>query len=210
MPALSALSLFSVRSARSARSGFSALCTRAGALRARAEDLDRRRRHRSTARALLRVDPEPESWLDVGTGHAHFPATAKELFPYTSFDGLDPTARVLAAREAERVEEAYVGDLTDPQLTRALRARYDVVTLLRPPAPDEELQAALALLRPGGLLVLETPRPRSDALRAELESQGCTIVPPKPRRLLDRQFLDRLDRLRRTARLIARRAPSTP
>ncbi|MDH6216480.1 methyltransferase domain-containing protein [Streptomyces pseudovenezuelae] len=210
MSSLAALSLLSARSVRSARSGLSALGTRAGALRARAEDLDRRRRHRSTARALLGVDPEPESWLDVGTGHAHFPATAKELFPYTSFDGLDPTARVLAAREAERVEEAYVGDLTDPQLTRALRARYDVVTLLGPSTPDEELRAALTLLRPGGLLVLETPRPRSDALRTELESQGCTIVPPKPRRLLDRRFLDRFDRLRPTARLIARRVPSAP
>ncbi|MGW3291374.1 methyltransferase domain-containing protein [Streptomyces sp. NPDC001002] len=213
MSPLAALSLLSARSGRSIRSvhsGLTALRTRTGALRARADDLDRRRRHRSTARALLRVDPEPESWLDVGTGHAHFPATAKELFPYTSFDGIDPTARVLAAREAERVEEAYVGDLTDPRLTRALRARYDVVTLLHPPTPDEELRAALTLLRPGGLLLLEAPRPRVDALRAELESQGCAIVPPKPRTLFNRSLPNGpfLDRLRPTARLIARRAPS--
>ncbi|MFJ4790599.1 methyltransferase domain-containing protein [Streptomyces sp. NPDC088794] len=217
LAALSLLSARSVRSFRSAGSALTALRARAGVLRARADDLDRRRRHRSTARALLRVEPEPESWLDVGTGDAQFPATAKELFPYTSFDGIDPTARVLAAREEERVEEAYVGDLTDPQLTRALRARYDVVTLLHPPTPDEDLRAALTLLRPGGLLLLETPRPRVDALRTELESQGCEIVPPKPRRLLDRPFLDGSflngplsDRLRPTARIVARRAPSAP
>ncbi|MFJ6082120.1 methyltransferase domain-containing protein [Streptomyces sp. NPDC092369] len=212
MSPLAALSLLSARSVRSARTGLTVLRTRTGALRARADDLDRRRRHRSTARALLRVDPEPESWLDVGTGHAHFPATAKELFPYTSFDGIDPTARVLTAREEERVEEAYVGDLTDRQLTRFLRARYDVVTLLHTPTPDEELRAALTLLRPGGLLLLETPRPGVDAVRTELESQGCVIVPPKPRRFLGRPLPQSPlpDRLRPTARLIARRAPSAP
>lgn len=57
----------------------------------RVSTLDARRRHRALARAILRLLPEPESWLDVGTGDAHFPETAKTLFPYTSFDGLDPT-----------------------------------------------------------------------------------------------------------------------
>jgi SAM-dependent methyltransferase len=159
------------------------------------------RRLRSTARAILPF-PEPESWLDVGTGEARFPQAAKELFPYTSFDGLDPTHRVEEARRAERVEEAHVGLLTDPRVTARLRARYDVVSLLhhlpRTPDPREELRAAVAVVRPGGHLLLEAPDPRSasaallgrrwlpqarglrllalDDLRAELESQGCTIV----------------------------------
>ncbi|MBK3571399.1 class I SAM-dependent methyltransferase, partial [Streptomyces sp. MBT62] len=100
-------------------------------LRTRVSALDERRRHRTLARAILRLLPEPESWLDVGTGDAHFPETAKGLFPYTSFDGLDPTPRVVRARAAERIEEAYAGHLTDPHITSALHARYDVVTLLR-------------------------------------------------------------------------------
>jgi len=145
-------------------------------LRTRVADLDRQRRHRSTARAVLRLLPEPESWLDIGTGEAHFPETAKELFPYTSFDGTDPDPLVRRARGAERVEEAYVGALTDPSLAAALRARYDVVTLLRPPASTEELHAALAALRPAGLLVLEIPHAQAEDLRTALESQNCTIV----------------------------------
>ncbi|MER6632060.1 methyltransferase domain-containing protein [Streptomyces sp. NPDC000987] len=155
-------------------------------LRTRVHALDRRRRHRSAARALLRVLPEPESWLDVGTGYADFPHAAREFFPYTAFDGIDPTARVEYARRAGRVEEAYAGQVTDPHITSLLRARYDVVTLLRhrspgPPDPGAELRAALAVLRPGGHLLVEVPGMRSDGVRAHLEAQGCAIVTPAGR-----------------------------
>ncbi|MFJ3301861.1 class I SAM-dependent methyltransferase [Streptomyces sp. NPDC086549] len=162
-----------------------------------------RRRHRAAARAMLAL-PEPESWLDVGTGHAHFPETARELFVYTSFDGLDPTSRVEQAREAGRIEEAHRGQLTTPAILARLRSRYDVVSMFHhlehTPDPRAELRAALAALRPGGHLLVEVPDPHSafgmllgkwwlpygqpghlhlmplDNLRTELESQGCTIV----------------------------------
>ncbi|MFF7444874.1 MULTISPECIES: methyltransferase domain-containing protein [unclassified Streptomyces] len=166
-------------------------------LRTLLRDLDERRRHRSTARAVQRVDPEPESWLDVGTGDARFPAAARRLFPYTSFDGLDPTPRVLPAWDAERIDEAYVGDLTDPHLTRVLAARYDVVSMRH---STDGLDAALTLLRPGGHLLLETTAAAADALRAELAALHCAIVPTRRHPLLDR--------LSGTTRLVARRAPS--
>ncbi|MEV6111783.1 class I SAM-dependent methyltransferase [Streptomyces sp. NPDC052109] len=162
-----------------------------------------RRRHRSTAHQLSAL-PEPESWLDVGTGHAHFPEAAKEFFPYTSFDGLDPTGRVEQALLEERVEEAHRGFLTTPGMTARLRARYDVVSMFHhlehAPDPRAELRAALTVLRPGGHLVVEVPDPRCAFatllgkwwlpygqprhlhlippanLRAELERQGCTIL----------------------------------
>lgn len=172
-------------------------------LRTRVSVLDRQRRHRSTARAIWRLLPEPESWLDVGTGDAHFPETARQLFPYTSIDGLDPTPRVAYARHAERVEEAYAGHVTDPHITTILRARYDIVTLLerRSPAPDP---AAEPQRRPHPA----APRrpapcgggpPEAHGLRAQLESQGCTIV------ATSRHVLDRLPY---TCRIIARRTAS--
>ncbi|MFI6355388.1 class I SAM-dependent methyltransferase [Streptomyces sp. NPDC050743] len=123
-----------------------------------------RRRHLAAARTVLPRAAEPESWLDVGTGHARFPETAKELFPYTSFDGLDPTPRVEQALREERVEEAHVGDLTDPWVLARLRSRYDVVSMFhhleQAPNPRAELRAALAVLRPGGHLLIELADPR--------------------------------------------------
>lgn len=129
------------------------------------------RRLRSTARAMLAF-PEPESWLDVETGDADFPEAARAFFPYTAFDGVDPTPRVVHAQAVERLEEAHLGRLADPQITSRLRARYDVVSLLNQSPRPEDLRAALAVLRPGGHLLVESP----DDPRAELESQGCTIV----------------------------------
>ncbi|MFF7973805.1 methyltransferase domain-containing protein [Streptomyces sp. NPDC007905] len=162
-----------------------------------------RRRHRATARELSAL-PEPESWLDVGTGHALFPEAAKEFFPYTSFDGLDPTARVEQALLEGRVEEAHRGYLTTPGTAARLRSRYDVVSMFHhlehAPDPRAELRAALTVLRPGGHLVVEVPDPRCvfatllgkwwlpygqprhlhlvplANLRAELESQGCAVL----------------------------------
>ncbi|MEU6776429.1 class I SAM-dependent methyltransferase [Streptomyces sp. NPDC046759] len=162
-----------------------------------------RRRHRAAALRLSGLR-EPESWLDVGTGHARFPEAAKEFFPYTSFDGLDPTARVEQALLEGRVEEAHRGFLTTPGMANRLRGRYDVVTMFHhlehTPDPRAELRAALTVLRPGGHLVVEVPDPRClfaallgrwwlpygqprhlhlvplANLRAELARLGCTVL----------------------------------
>ncbi|MET7284917.1 class I SAM-dependent methyltransferase [Streptomyces sp. NPDC005573] len=163
-----------------------------------------RRRHRAAARALTGLLPDPESWLDVGTGDALFPEAAREYFPYTSFDGLDPSARVVRALVEGRVEEAHRGLLTTPGTAERLCSRYDVLSMFHHlehvPDPRAELDAALRVLRPGGHLVVEVADPRCafaallgrwwlphgrsrhlqlmplGNLRVELESRGCTVL----------------------------------
>ncbi|MFI9149187.1 class I SAM-dependent methyltransferase [Streptomyces sp. NPDC053367] len=173
-----------------------------------------RLRHRLAARAMLPF-PEPESWLDVGTGHADFPETARMVFPYTAFDGVDATPRVAHARAAGRVEEAHVGPLTAPEVLTRLRARYDVVSLLHhlehTTDPRAELRAALTALRPGGHVLIETTDPRRLPLprvphllppanvRAELSAGGCELVTSTVPAFLRRA------RVSRAYRVIARR-----
>ncbi|NGO10492.1 class I SAM-dependent methyltransferase [Streptomyces sp. HC44] len=170
-----------------------------------------RRSHEAAARAMLPY-PEPESWLDVGTGYGRFPAVAREVHPYTAFDGTDPTPRVERARVAGRIEEAYRGRL--PDLVERLRARYDVVSLFRhleySPDPREELRAALAVLRPGGHLLVEVPDPDC-AFGALLGKWWLPYGQPRHLHLMPlRNLLGELDALGCTVVSTDRREPHIP
>ncbi|MGW0532540.1 class I SAM-dependent methyltransferase [Streptomyces sp. NPDC003032] len=118
------------------------------------------RRHLARARAMRAFD-EPECWLDVGTGRAYFPALARQVLPYTSFDGLDPGRGVEDAVRRGRVEEGHRGTLTG--LADSLAGRYDALSMFhqlgRGADPRAELRAAKTVLRPGGHLMIEAPDP---------------------------------------------------
>ncbi|WP_242423677.1 class I SAM-dependent methyltransferase, partial [Frankia sp. EI5c] len=75
-----------------------------------------------------RVDiPTPRRWLDVGGGFGHFCAVAREVWPTTSFDGLDIGASIDHAERRGWVDQAHRGRL--PELAAALDGRYDVVSM---------------------------------------------------------------------------------
>ncbi|MFE0175802.1 class I SAM-dependent methyltransferase [Streptomyces sp. NPDC059002] len=118
------------------------------------------KRYLSSARALRSFD-EPECWLDVGTGHAHFPALAKQVLPYTSFDGLDLSDGIEEGVRHGRIEEGHRGFLTE--LAESLAGRYDAMSMFHylehSLDPREELRAAKTVLRPGGHLMIEVPDP---------------------------------------------------
>ncbi|MFI9307088.1 class I SAM-dependent methyltransferase [Streptomyces triculaminicus] len=160
-----------------------------------------RKRYLASARALLPFGT-PRRWLDVGTGHGHFPQTARTVHPATAFDGLDLSGGVDEAKRQGRIDEAHRGLLTD--LAPKLEGTYDTMSMFHylehTTDPRAELTAARTVLTPGGHLIIEVPDPEcvSSAilgrywmpyfqpqhlhliplanLRRELESLGYTVV----------------------------------
>jgi SAM-dependent methyltransferase len=114
----------------------------------------------SRARAVL-AHTAPDNWLDVGTGRAHFPLHAAEILPSTRFDGLDLSAGVEQAVRLGRIRTGHRGLF--PELAPKIAGAYDVVSmhhyLEHTADPRAELDAAAAVLPPGGHLLIELPDP---------------------------------------------------
>ncbi|MCO1578805.1 class I SAM-dependent methyltransferase [Crossiella sp. SN42] len=112
---------------------------------------------------MLRPFAEPESWLDVGTGHGHFCNAARQVWPQTTFDGLDITEGVELAEHRGWVDRGYRGLF--PELAAEIHESYDVVSMYHylehSRDPRQELEAALKVLKPGGHLMIEVPDPES-------------------------------------------------
>ncbi len=121
-----------------------------------------------TERAAL-VDglAQPSRWLDVGTGHGHFPMMAKEVWPDARFAGLDQSDGVDEALRRGWMDEAHHGQLTEVAV--GLRDRFDVVSMFHylehTADPAAELDAATVALQAGGHLVIEMPDPQHPVAR---------------------------------------------
>ncbi|WP_329560973.1 class I SAM-dependent methyltransferase [Kitasatospora sp. NBC_01266] len=119
--------------------------------------------YRGRARSVAPFTAAPDSWLDVGTGHGHFCERARELFPDTSFDGLDLSEGAELAERHGRLRRGFRGLF--PDLAGQLTGQYDVLSMFHylehSTEPARELAAAHQVLRPGGLLLIEVPDPGS-------------------------------------------------
>lgn len=104
---------------------------------------------------------EPALWLDVGTGHGHFPLHAREVFPETRFEALDMGEAVLTAERRGWVSKAHYGLLVET--SDALTGQYDVVSmhhcLEHTSDPRDQVIHLKKCLRPGGYLSIEVPDP---------------------------------------------------
>jgi hypothetical protein len=117
--------------------------------------------YRGRAR-LVQSFTTPKSWLDVGAGHGHFCAVAREFLPDTVFDGLDQGAVIEDAERRGWITTAYRGSF--PELADQVAGRYDVVSmhhyLEHTREPLAELDAAARLLPAGSYLLIELPDPQ--------------------------------------------------
>jgi len=115
---------------------------------------DNRRRARAVAAHV-----QPENWLDVGTGHGHFPYYAAEILPDTVFDGLDLSAGVDAAVQHGRIRTGHRGLF--PDLAPQIAGAYHVVSmhhyLEHTRDPRAELDALALVVRDGGYAEIEMP-----------------------------------------------------
>jgi hypothetical protein len=131
-----------------------------------AEDMDsmlqfNRAGHEGRARMVLAAAGTPGQWLDVGTGHGHFPHDAKKVLPDTEFDGLDMTDGVRLGEKEGRIRRAYQGSFVD--LAEEIAGRYDVISMYHylehTLDPGKEIAAARTALPVGGYLSIELPDP---------------------------------------------------
>lgn len=117
--------------------------------------------YRGRAETLRAHTQSPASWLDVGTGYGHFCLAASAGWPATTFDGLDMTDGIDEAARRGWVRRGYRGMF--PDLAPELAGRYDVVSMFHylehTREPAAELDAAAAVLKPGGHLLIEVPDP---------------------------------------------------
>ncbi len=113
--------------------------------------------------AALKGLAQPKAWLDVGTGHGHFCNAARDLWPQTAFDGLDMGEGIKLAEHRGWINRGYRGSFVD--LAELMTSSYDVVSMYHylehTREPQQELQAARTVLRPGGHLVIDVPDPES-------------------------------------------------
>ena len=113
--------------------------------------------------SMVSAQTTPRRWLDVGTGLAHFCATARDILPGTEFDGIDRGENIEEAERRRWVRRGYRGMF--PELADDLAGRYDVVSmhhyLEHTRDPFEELSAAAKVLDAGGYLLIEVPDPES-------------------------------------------------
>jgi SAM-dependent methyltransferase len=104
---------------------------------------------------------EPKLWLDVGTGHGHFPLHARSVFPETRFEALDMGEAVLTAERRGWVAKAHYGLLVE--MSDGLAGQYDVVSmhhcLEHTSDPRDQVIHLKRCLRPGGYLSIEVPDP---------------------------------------------------
>jgi SAM-dependent methyltransferase len=104
---------------------------------------------------------DPPRWLDVGAGHGHFCAAAREDLPTTTFDGLDLSESIDEAHRRGWITTKYRGLF--PELAPTLASAYDAVSmshyLEHTLDPRDELAAARTALASGGYLLIEVPDP---------------------------------------------------
>ncbi len=115
------------------------------------------------SRAATLQGARPTTWLDVGTGYGHFCNAARDVWPETTFDGLDMGEGIKVAEHRGWIDRGYRGSFVE--LSETMPSSYDVISMYHylehTREPRQELAAARTVLHPGGHLMIDVPDPES-------------------------------------------------
>jgi SAM-dependent methyltransferase len=142
---------------------------------------------------MVRAVAPPARWLDVGAGHGHFCAAARDDLPDTKFDGLDFGESIDEAQRRGWIDTAYRGLF--PDLAPQIAGKYNAISmshyLEHTLDPRRELAAAHTALAPDGCLLIEVPDPEF-VLGRVLRNYWLPWFQPQHQHLLSVKNLERL------------------
>jgi len=145
--------------------------------------------YRARAETLIGM-AQPKTWLDVGGGHGHFCALARQSWPETRFEILDLADSVDDAVRRGWADAGHQGLF--PEMAPSL-PRYDVISmshyLEHTREPKEEIAAASLALNEGGHLLIEVPDPESK-LGDILKRYWVPFFQPQHQHLLSAKHLE--------------------
>jgi SAM-dependent methyltransferase len=115
---------------------------------------------------LPKVTGRPLRVLDVGSGDGKFLDTIKAILPGTETVGLDTSAEALQ-RAKDHGHETICGDLTEVEIeSGSFDAIISLHVIEHVARPDVFLKACARLLRPDGVILIETPTIDTPPFRA--------------------------------------------
>jgi 2-polyprenyl-3-methyl-5-hydroxy-6-metoxy-1,4-benzoquinol methylase len=155
--------------------------------------------------------------LDVGCGN-HSPSKTKSFYPEVEYYGIDISKQSLDENDFIVMHSFYNINLdTEKNLDRLIGEKFDVIVsshlIEHLEHPDLVIEQLVKLLKPGGIIYLETPHPRSvnfpsmagtlnfyddlthrkvypvEELKPLLTKMGCKVLEDSTRRSLKRIVL---------------------
>ncbi len=140
------------------------------------EETRTRSRARNIVRILRRMKPNGKELLDIGSGYGYFLNEAqKQEYDVT---GIEPSKALYTY--SKRYLKAHMINTDFQSFLKINKNNYDIITLIHViehlPDPKQTLEQIIGLLKPGGILYIETPN--LDSHLYETEQDHYTFLTP--------------------------------
>lgn len=136
-----------------------------------------RKRSKIIIKKIKRLVPQSVTLSDVGSGYGFFIDEANKA-GYEAI-GIEPSLKMTAYSNKNYLTKTYAGELKE--FIKSKKKQFDIVTCIHViehvSSPKEFISLLFKLVKPGGLLYIETPNSDSHLLYAEKEKYTFLIPP---------------------------------